>query len=79
MKIRRIIGLIINLSIKVSGEKNMSKIINNAKKMFLGVMNFSKSLILKVKNLVRSDLADKLAKRKVNLSVSLSAKSLQCK
>lgn len=57
----------------------MSKIINNAKKMFLGVMNFSKSLILKVKNLVRSDLADKLAKRKVNLSVSLSAKSLQCK
>lgn len=57
----------------------MSKIINNAKKMFLGVMNFRKSLILKAKNLSRSALADKLVKRKVNLSASLSAKALLCK
>lgn len=79
MKIRRIIGLIINLSIKVSGEKNMSKIINNAKKMFLGVVKLRKSLILKVKIFLRSALADKLVKRKANLSASLSAKALQCK
>lgn len=57
----------------------MSKIINNAKKMFLGVVKLRKSLILKVKIFLRSALADKLVKRKANLSASLSAKALQCK